>query len=152
MIIGLRNEFQKIQTFPYKSVAYDVVRSAGEKVVPVDGKWMRWSRESHPTKGKSVAEVRWSRAKEEFSIDDILGWAESLKSTGLKGEMAIVDDEMDVTMYRIDLIEPTGDLSPATAEHHPLLGLNTCPENFCVKMKLTGWKVLKIQFLIYLEN
>ena len=116
--------------FPYKSVAYDVVRSAGEKVVPVDGKWMRWSRESHPTKGKSVAEVRWSRAKEEFSIDDILDWAESLKSTGLKGEMAIVDDEMDVTMYRIDLIEPTGDLSPATAEHHPLLGVEHLSRKF----------------------
>ena len=34
--------------FVYKSVAYDVVRSAGEKVVPVDERWLRWSRESHP--------------------------------------------------------------------------------------------------------
>ena len=39
--------------FVYKSVAYDVVRSAGEKVVPIDGRWLRWSRESHPNKGEA---------------------------------------------------------------------------------------------------
>ena len=36
--------------FAHKAVAYDVVRSAGEKVVPISGKWLRWSRSHIPTK------------------------------------------------------------------------------------------------------
>ena len=126
----VEERISKDPNFPYKSVAYDVVRSAGEKVVPIDGKWMRWSRESHPNKGGAEAEVRWSRAKEEFSIDDILKWVNDLSLTGLKGEIAIVDDEMDVTMYRIELIEPSGNLSPATLEHHPQLGVEHLSRKF----------------------
>ena len=34
----------------HKAVAFDVVRNAEDKVVPIEGKWLRWSRESHPSK------------------------------------------------------------------------------------------------------
>ncbi len=118
------------ENFPYKSVAFDVVRSAGEKVVPRDGKWLRWSRESHPNKGSPEAEVRWARAKENFVIDDLLNWAKSLSSSGMKGEIAIVDDEMDVTIYRLALIEPEGCLIPATQDKHPLLGIEHLSRRF----------------------
>ena len=118
------------QDFAHKSVAYDVVRSAGEKVVPIDGKWLRWSRESHPSKGDAEAEVRWARAKGKFDIDDLLDWIQSISNENLKGEFAIVDDEMDVTMYRMELIEPIGSLPPATKEKHPLLGVEHLSRKF----------------------
>ena len=62
--------------FAHKAVAFDVVRSAGEKVVPISGKWLRWSRESHPNKGEADAEVRWARARESLDIDDLMAWVE----------------------------------------------------------------------------
>ena len=58
-------QLQLDSDFAHKAVAYDVVRSAGEKVVPISGKWLRWSRESHPNKGDADAEVRWARARED---------------------------------------------------------------------------------------
>ena len=116
--------------FAHKCVAFDVVRSAGEKVVPIDGKWLRWSRESHPSKGEPEAEVRWSRARDSFDIQEILEWTQDLSSKGMKGELAIVDDEMDVTIYRIALIEPKGSIKPATKEVHPLLGVEHLSRKF----------------------
>ena len=118
------------QNFAHKSVAFDVVRSAGEKVVPRDGKWLRWSRESHPSKGDPEAEVRWSRARDNFEIHDILNWVEDISSKGLKAELAIVDDEMDVTIYRIGLIEPRGKIKPATRSDYPLLGVDHLSRKF----------------------
>ena len=116
--------------FAHKCVAYDVVRSAGEKVVPTDGKWLRWSRESHPSKGQPDAEVRWARTGDNFNIDEILEWMEDLSGKNLKAELAIVDDEMDVTIYRFELIEPTGSISPATKENYPLLGVEHLSRKF----------------------
>ncbi len=116
--------------FAHKAVAYDVVRSAGEKVVPVDGKWLRWERESHPSKGPPSAEVRWARSKETLAIDDLLLWTKQVSSKELKCEFAIVDDEMDVTIYRMDLIEPKGSLDPATKEKYPLLGVDHLSRKF----------------------
>ena len=116
--------------FVYKTVAYDVVRSAGEKVVPIDGRWLRWSRESHPNKGDAVAEVRWSIVKDDFDIDELLNWTKSLAEKGLKAEIAIVDDEMDVTMYRLSIIEPEGNLIPATKDEHPQLGIEHMSRRF----------------------
>ena len=116
--------------FAHKVVAFDVVRSAGEKVVPIDGKWLRWARESHPNKEDAEAEVRWARAKDQLDIDDLLNWTKSLSSNGLKGEIAIVDDEMDVTIYRLAIIEPKGHLTPATKTDHSLLGVEHLSRRF----------------------
>ena len=122
--------------FVYKSVAYDVVRSAGEKVVPVDDRWLRWSRESHPNKGDAEAEVRWSLVKDDFDIDELLDWTKSLSENGMKAEIAIVDDEMDVTMYRLSIIDPSGNLTPATKSEYPQLGIEHLSRKFLRKDEL----------------
>ena len=116
--------------FAHKAVAFDVVRNAGEKVVPLDGRWLRWSRESHPSMGGPVAAIRWARAREQLDMDDLLSWAKDLEHEGMMAELAIVDDEMDVTMYRLSLIDPKGDLQPATSENHPLLGVEHLSRRF----------------------
>ena len=116
--------------FAHKAVAFDVVRNAGEKVVPLDGRWLRWSRESHPSMGGPVAAIRWARAREHLDMDDLLSWAKDLEHEGMMAELAIVDDEMDVTMYRLSLIDPKGDLQPATSESHPLLGVEHLSRRF----------------------
>ena len=126
----VEEQLQLDPDFAHKAVAYDVVRSAGEKVVPISGKWLRWSRESHPNKGDAHAEVRWARAREDLEIDDLLDWIESVSSKDMNAEFAIVDDEMDVTMYRMELIEPQGNLVPATRDNYPLLGVEHLSRKF----------------------
>ncbi len=116
--------------FAHKCVAFDVVRSAGEKVVPIDGKWLRWSRESHPSKGPPESEVRWARTGESIGIDDLLGWVENNTENDLLSEFAVVDDEMDVTIYRMEFIDPIGNLEPATRDYHPLLGVEHLSRRF----------------------
>ena len=124
------SQLQLDPDFAHKAVAYDVVRSAGEKVVPISGRWLRWSRESHPNKGDADAEIRWARAREDLDIDDLLEWTESVSNDDMNAEFAIVDDEMDVTMYRMELIEPQGNLVPATRDNHPLLGVEHLSRKF----------------------
>ena len=63
-----------------------------------------------------------------MNIDDLLEWTESVSNDDMNAEFAIVDDEMDVTMYRMELIEPQGNLVPATRDNHPLLGVSTISE------------------------
>ena len=116
--------------FAHKAVAFDVVRNAGEKVVPKDGRWLRWSRESHPSKGKAEAVIRWARTKENLDMIELMNWTRELSDEGMLAELAIVDDEMDVTMYRLSLIDPRGTITPATVENHPMLGVEHLSRKF----------------------
>ena len=54
----------------------------------------------------------------------------SLSDNSRKAEIAIVDDEMDVTMYRLSIIEPKGKLVPATKSDYPLLGVEHLSRKF----------------------
>lgn len=116
--------------FAHKAVAFDVVRNAGEKVVPRDGRWLRWHRESHPSNGEPEAVIRWARTKETLDMGELLNWAQGLSKEGMLAELAIVDEEMDVTMYRLSLIDPRGGLVPATADQYPLLGVEHLSRKF----------------------
>ena len=116
--------------FAHKVVAFDVVRNAGEKVVPRDGRWLRWSRESHPSMGEPSAVVRWARTKDNLDMEELFTWAQGLSEEGMLAELAVVDEEMDVTMYRLSLIEPKGNLTPATVENYPLLGVEHLSRRF----------------------
>ena len=126
----VETQLKEDPSFAHKAVAYDVLRSAGEKVVPKSGKWLRWSRESHPSKGEPDAEVRWARAREDLDIEDLMNWIEDVSKKNMYSEFAIVDDEMDVTMYRMELIEPEGNLVPATRNNYPELGVEHLSRRF----------------------
>ena len=103
--------------FAHRCVAYDVARSGGEKIVPVDGKWLRWPRESHPSKSGAFAEVKWAKTGDDFAWENLFSWVEEVIGNGMVPELALVDDEMDVTMYRLSLIDPQGSLEPSTVDN-----------------------------------
>ena len=126
----LDSRLEEDPDFVHKAVAFDVVRNAGEKVVPKDGRWMRWSRESHPSKANAEAVIRWARTKENLDMVELMNWTRQLSDEGLLAELAIVDDEMDVTMYRLSLIDPRGTITPATVENHPMLGVEHLSRKF----------------------
>ena len=121
---------KKDPNFAHKSVAFDVVRNAGEKVVPIGDRWLRWPRESHPSKGDAEAVVRWARTGDDLDIGELLSWAQKITDENMMAELAIVDDEMDVTMYRLSLIDPKGSVTPATKDAYPLLGVEHLSQRF----------------------
>ena len=112
----LEDQMSLDSDFAYKIVAYDVVRSGGEKVVLSDGKWLRWARDDHPSNSEAEAEIRWARTVHSLDWEELSNWVEEVSTMGLIAELAIVDDEMDVTMYRLSFCDPRGSLEPAKRE------------------------------------
>lgn len=112
----VEQQMAKDPDFAYRVVAFDVVRSGGEKVVLQEGKWLRWARDSHPASGDPEAEIRWARTSHTLDWNEIMQWVNDVNARGLIAELAIVDEEMDVTMYRISFADPKGDLIPAKPE------------------------------------
>ncbi len=126
----VEQQLSKDPNFAHRCVAFDVSRSGGEKVVPTNGVWKRWARDSHPSNGDPEAEIRWARTSDNLDMSELLSWCQGLEGSGQLAELAIVDDEMDVTMYRISTIDPRGDLTPATKDSHPLLGVEHLSRKF----------------------
>jgi len=112
----LANELESDSGLLHRAVAFDYARSGGELLVP--DKWLgqgrdaglfyRWSRDSHPAKSPPQARVEIHRSHE--AIDWYALLAKLSEHNQLKHEVLIVDDEMDVTMYQVELIEPSGDV------------------------------------------
>jgi hypothetical protein len=100
-----------------RSVVFEHIRSGGERLVPAShlsldhaaATWaLRWSREDHPSNSEPCAEVRWAMTEDALDWVELSRWVLSVSAAGRAAELAIVDQEMDVTMYRLAMIDPTG--------------------------------------------
>ena len=113
----LENDSQHIA----RAVVFDVARSGGEIIVPRDhlkseliekihpNTWaVRWRRNQSFSKQLPEAQTRWACTTDSVDISELLAWASEVKSQGYIPELYIVDEEMDVTMYRLDIIEMNG--------------------------------------------
>ena len=101
------------------AVVFDVARSGGEKLVPAahlqgrkdlcDSTWaMRWQRDSNPNKAAPNAQCRFANTTDSLDMMELLNWAEQVTDLGQIPELYVVDEEMDVTMYRLNKIELSG--------------------------------------------
>lgn len=104
-----------------RAVVFDVARSGGELVIPRQhlkdellenihpNTWaLRWRRDQSFSKQQPEAQTRWACTTDSLDILELLEWAREVKSAGYIPELYIVDEEMDVTMYRLDLITMQG--------------------------------------------
>ena len=104
-----------------RAVVFDVARSGGELVIPAvhlkdelaekihPSTWaVRWRREQSFGKEQPEAQARWACTTDSVDIVELLEWASNVKSDGYIPELYIVDEEMDVTMYRLDNINMEG--------------------------------------------
>ena len=104
-----------------RAVAFDVARSGGELVVPVEhlsGKrdfsfsettWaLRWNREQHFSKEDPVAHVRWAWTTDQVNWLELEAWTADVTKRGLMAELFVVDEELDVTMYRLGYADISG--------------------------------------------
>ena len=104
-----------------RAVVFDVARSGGELIIPRDhlkddlisqihpNTWaVRWRRDQSFSKQLPEAQTRWACTTDSVDILELLEWAREVKSQGFIPELYIIDEEMDVTMYRLDLIDMSG--------------------------------------------
>jgi hypothetical protein len=104
-----------------RSVAFDVARSGGELVVPVvnlpekrgfaysEMTWaLRWNREQNFTKDDPIAHVRWAWTTDDVDWEEMETWTAEVTQQGLLAELFVVDEELDVTMYRLSYADIRG--------------------------------------------
>tara|TARA_Y100000766_G_scaffold283863_1_gene300692 strand:- start:20325 stop:21437 length:1113 start_codon:yes stop_codon:yes gene_type:complete len=107
--------------FIARSIVFDTARSGGEILIPVENvseKWgveilestwaLRWNREHTFSKQPPVAHVRWAWTTDRIDWAEMLHWTREVHSHGMLAEFFVIDEEMDVTMYLLDIDQPSG--------------------------------------------
>nr|AIF05992.1 tRNA splicing endonuclease [uncultured marine group II/III euryarchaeote KM3_18_D06] len=106
----------------HETAALESMRVPGEKVVLAqnihhlvkeqivsEGSWaFRWSRNDKVRKNDPTSEVIWVRDDEPIVWLDLHRWASEVGALGRIAEVLIVDDEMGVTTYRVQVCDPKG--------------------------------------------
>jgi hypothetical protein len=114
----LENELQKNPRLIYEAIIMDVGRNGGEMIVPATHRpsddhfaWgVRWHRDRNHLKDKYQASIATATTHDELDWHVLLDWCRKCSDQSLDSELFVIDDELDVTMYKLDLIEPRGNL------------------------------------------
>ena len=114
----LLNELEKNPRLIYEAIIMDVGRNGGEMIVPTEHRseqdrlaWgVRWHRDRNHLKDNYQASVAIATTHDELDWDELLDWCQKTNLNGIDAELFVIDDELDVTMYKVDLIQPKGDL------------------------------------------
>ncbi len=98
--------------FIAKSVVFDVSRSGGEIVIPIANSSsdrdisksfaIKWSRNQSHFKNEPISHIRWFWASSNVDWDELKMWVDEVISLNCIPEIFVIDDEMDITMYRIN--------------------------------------------------
>ena len=104
-----------------RSILFDTARSGGELLIPaqnIPAKWnieipsptwaLRWNREQIFSKERPVAHVRWAWTTDEIDWMEMVEWTSWVHEQGMLAEFLVIDEEMDVTMYLLSQVEPSG--------------------------------------------
>ncbi len=95
-----------------KSIIFDVARSGGEIVIPTtnlsDFEYskstfaVKWNRNKSHFSEPPISQVKWFWSFDDVDWPELENWLSSVNSMGHEAEIFVVDDEMDVTMYRVN--------------------------------------------------
>ncbi len=98
--------------FIAKSVVFDVSRSGGEIVIPIVNSTkeneinksfaVKWSRNQSHFKNEPISHIRWFWASSNVDWDELRTWVDQVILANCIPEVFVIDDEMDITMYRIE--------------------------------------------------
>lgn len=97
--------------FIAKSVVFDVARSGGEIVIPVGNLVnnnytpntfaVKWSRNVSHSKTAPISQIRWFWASQTVDWAELTLWVNEVLDSACIPEVFVIDDEMDITMYRL---------------------------------------------------
>jgi len=101
-----------------KAVIFDNARSGGELVIPCtnvpkivseDSSFaFKWKRNKSHFNSDPVSQIRWFWTFDELNWEELTKWANAVQLAGYNSDIYVIDDEMEVTMYRISFVEPVG--------------------------------------------
>ena len=104
--------------FIAKAVVFDVSRSGGEIVIPISkniaAKYsdqtfaLKWPRNESHSKSQPVSEIRWFWASDNIDWYELKLWTDTVIMNSRIPEIFVIDDELDVTMYRLGYENLTG--------------------------------------------
>ncbi len=86
---------------------------------------MRWSSDSHPSKGAPESEILWFESKDRLTdsrgggesvLKDLLYWCVQVEERGRIPEVLVIDDEQSVVTYRLSESNPRGEMPEPTEE------------------------------------
>ena len=109
-----------------RTIALDVLRNGGERVVPVDhlgsrftslpqATWaIRWERHESWSSHPGHTQVRIQRTHDPLDWDELGQWVADVHGFDHLAELVVIDDEFDTTVYHLSFMEPAG--------HHQHLG------------------------------
>ena len=113
-----QSELKKDPNLLAKAVIFDNSRSGGEIVIPCENILdidshersfaLKWKRNMSHFNSDPVSQIRWFWTFDELNWEEITEWAKNVHSSGHNSDIYVIDDEMEVTMYRITFVEPSG--------------------------------------------
>ncbi len=104
----------------------ETLRKPGNKIILSDNlkelkfhedeeSWgLRWPSENHPRDAPPISEVRWFHASHRLDIINLFHWCKRVSIKQRIAEVLIVDDELAVVTYRIQLMNPEGTIEVPT--------------------------------------
>ena len=112
------NELKKDTDLLAKAVIFDTARSGGELIIPctnvphldsVGGSFaFKWKRNMSHFNSNPVSLIRWFWSFDELNWEELTEWSKLVHSLGYNSDIYVIDEEMEVTMYRISFVEPKG--------------------------------------------
>ncbi len=122
---SVRLEQEGISGLLHEAAALEAVRTPGELVVLTqnlaklnlpeaasESSWaLRWPRIGRVTDGPPDGELRWVKASEAIDWRELHEWARATTAADRIAEVLIVDDDLDVTTYRLSSCNPTGEVN-----------------------------------------
>ena len=122
-----RMEREGISDLLHEAAALEAIRTPGEKVVLArnleslslpgtasESTWgLRWARAERVRNGPPEGELRWVKASEAIDWRELHDWASEATAADRIAEVLIVDDDLDVTTYRLNPCDPNGEVSQA---------------------------------------
>ena len=109
-----------------RTIALDVLRNGGERVVPAQhlagryeqlpqATWaIRWERHEAWSTHPGNTQVRIQRTHDPLDWDELGQWVSDVHGFGHLAELVVIDDEFDTTVYHLSFMQPNG--------HHLHLG------------------------------
>ena len=123
-------------TVATRTIAMDVLRNGGERVVPAKHlqkrfpslhpmTWaIRWQRHERWQKHGGFSQIRLQRTHDEMDWDELHLWVQTVHTAGHVAELCVIDDEFDATIYHLSTTKPAGDqrlLSELSEDEHAAL-------------------------------
>ena len=103
-----------------RTIALDVLRNGGERVVPAvhlqgrfsslpDRTWaVRWERHEPWTSHHGFSQIRLQRTNDALDWRELSAWVQSVLDMNHVAELCVIDEEFDTTVYHLSMAQPNG--------------------------------------------